>query len=67
MAWYGALVLDTIYEAQEFLDVKSYKHVIRWASEIMDRPAFRRGRRVNRTWGPEEDRVPERHDAKDLD
>lgn len=67
VAWHGALVLETIYEAQEFLDVKSYKHVVRWASEIMERPAFKRGRRVNRTWGPEEERVPERHDAKDLD
>ena len=67
VAWYGALVLGTIYEAQEFLDVSSYKHVVRWASEIMERPAFKRGRRVNRTWGPEKERVPERHDAKDLD
>ena len=67
VAWYGALVLGTIYEAQEFLDVKSYKHVVRWASEIMERPAFKRGRRVNKTWGPEDERVPERHDAKDLD
>jgi GST-like protein len=33
----------------------------------MERPAVKRGRRVNRTWGPEELRVPERHDAKDLD
>jgi len=67
VAWYGALALGTLYDAQEFLDVASYKHVARWASEIMERPAFKRGRRVNRTWGPEEERVPERHDAKDLD
>jgi GST-like protein len=33
----------------------------------MERPAVKRGRRVNRTWGPEELRVPERRDAKDLD
>ena len=66
-AWYGGLVLGSIYEAQEFLDVGSYKHVIRWASEINDRPAVQRGRRVNRAWGPEETQVIERHSASDLD
>ncbi|MFU8815156.1 MAG: glutathione-dependent disulfide-bond oxidoreductase [Pseudomonadales bacterium] len=66
-AWYGALVLSNIYDAQEFLDVASYTHVARWASEIRERPAVKRGQRVNRTWGPEEQRVPERHDASDLD
>jgi GST-like protein len=65
--WYGSLVLGTLYQAQEFLDVKSYVHVARWASEIRERPAVQRGRRVNRTWGPEEEQVPERHDASDLD
>jgi len=65
--WYGNLVLGKLYSASEFLDVASYKHVVRWASEIMERPAVQRGRRVNRNWGPEEERVPERHDAKDLD
>jgi GST-like protein len=66
-AWYGGLVLGSIYEAQEFLDVGSYKHVIRWASEISERPAVQRGRRVNRAWGPEEEQVLERHAASDLD
>jgi len=66
-AWYGALVLDNIYGAQEFLDVKSYTHVVRWASEIRERPAVRRGERVNKTWGPEQERLAERHDASDLD
>ena len=67
VAWYGALALGKLYSAGEFLDVASYTHVVRWASEIMERPAVKRGRRVNRTWGPEDLRVPERHDAKDLD
>ncbi len=66
-AWYGALVLSNIYDAQEFLDVTSYSHVVRWASEIRERPAVKRGQRVNKGWGPEEKRVPERHDASDLD
>lgn len=64
--WYGALVLHTIYEAQEFLDVDSYKHVQRWAREIEARPAVQRGSRVNRAWGPEELQVLERHSASDF-
>ena len=50
-AWYGVLITGTIYEAQEFLDVASYKNVARWATEIEARPAVERGRRVNRAWG----------------
>ena len=65
--WYGNLVLNDAYDAAEFLDVESYKHVARWAREIEVRPAVIRGRRVNRTWGPEEDRVPERHHASNLE
>ena len=64
--WYGVLVLHTIYEAQEFLDVDSYKHVQRWAREIEARPAVQRGSRVNRAWGPEELQVLERHSASDF-
>ena len=67
VAWYGALVLDNLYEAAEFLDVASYANVVRWASEIRARPAVQRGRRVNRTWGPEDEQLPERHSASDFD
>ena len=66
-AWYGSLVAGSIYDAQEFLDVGSYTHVVRWAKEIQERPAVQRGRRVNRAWGPEEEQLLERHDASDLD
>jgi GST-like protein len=66
-AWYGSLVLHDIYSAAEFLDVASYTNVVRWATEIENRPAVERGRRVNRPWGPEETRLPERHDASDFD
>ncbi len=66
-AWYGALVGQNIYEAAEFLDVKSYTHVIRWTKEIEARPAVQRGRRVNKSWGPEEERLIERHSAGDFD
>ena len=65
--WYGWLVLDNLYEASEFLDVASYKHVNRWANEINERPAVQRGRKVNRTWGPEEGQLKERHNSSDLD
>ena len=64
--WYGALVLGELYGAAEFLDVTNYRHVVRWANEIVSRPAVLRGRRVNRSWGPEELRVPERHSAADI-
>lgn len=65
--WYGGLVRGLLYNAAEFLDVQSYTNVLRWANAINDRPAVKRGARVNRFWGPEEDQVPERHDASDLD
>ena len=65
--WYGGLMLDNLYESKEFLDVDSYVHVNRWAREIAERPAVLRGRRVNRVWGDEEKRPPERHSAQDLD
>jgi len=66
-AWYGALVAHNIYEAAEFLDVASYTHVLRWVKEIEARPAVQRGRRVNKSWGPEEERLIERHSASDFD
>jgi GST-like protein len=65
-AWYGSVVLNNIYDAEVFLDAKSYTHIVRWASEIQSRPAVQRGQRVNKAWGPEEERVPERHDASDI-
>jgi GST-like protein len=65
--WYGALVLHDIYDAAEFLEVASYQNVVRWATEIEARPAVERGRRVNRSWGPEAEQMAERHDASDFD
>ena len=64
--WYGSLVLGDLYDAAEFLDVVSYTHVVRWAKQIAERPAVKRGRRVNRTWGPEEEQLAERHSADDF-
>jgi len=64
--WYGGLVHGELYGAGEFLDVKSYSNILRWADEIRERPAVKRGQRVNRGWGPEAERVPERHSASDF-
>ena len=66
-AWYGALVAGKLYDGGEFLDVKSYTNVQRWMEDIRDRPAVKRGRRVNRVWGEEDNQLAERHDASDLD
>ena len=66
-SWYGNMALNNQYDAAEFLDVASYTNVVRWATEIEARPAVARGRRVNRAWGPEEERVPERHSPADFE
>ncbi len=60
--WYGALAKGKVYEAGEFIDGPSYKHVHRWTDEIAARPAVKRGRRVNRS-----DQLRERHAASDFD
>lgn len=64
--WYGALVLNEVYSAAEFLSASEYVHVLRWARDIAARPAVVRGRRVNRTWGDADTQVPERHQSSDL-
>lgn len=66
--WYGGVTLGQTYEgADEFLDAKSYTNLVRWAQEIAARPAVKRGRRVNRITGPEDEQLAERHEASDLD
>lgn len=65
-SWYGTLVIGELYEAQEFLEVESYSHVVSWAKRIEARPAVKRGSRVNKTWGDEELQMPERHSAADF-
>jgi GSH-dependent disulfide-bond oxidoreductase len=65
MPWYGGLTLNA-YNASEFLDTASYKNVVRWTNELLARPAVKRGRVVNKTWGPENEQLRERHDAKDF-
>ncbi len=65
--WYGALVLNKVYGAAEFLDAGSYTHLNRWTGEITERPAVKRGRMVNRSWGEPAEQLRERHDAGDFD
>jgi GST-like protein len=65
--WYAALVRDNAYDAAEFLDLASYTHVGRWVEMIAQRPAVKRGRMVNRTYGPENEQLHERHDASDFE
>jgi GST-like protein len=65
-SWYGQLVINNLYSAEEFIEASSYTNVVRWAEQIQARPAVDRGRRVNRPWGPEETRVIERHSAADF-
>jgi GST-like protein len=65
--WYGALAQGRQYDAGEFLDVQSYRHVQRWTDQIAGRQAVIRGRMVNRRTGPLEEQLHERHDASDFD
>ncbi|WP_170436528.1 glutathione-dependent disulfide-bond oxidoreductase [Ruegeria arenilitoris] len=65
--WYGQLVLGRLYDAAEFLDVTSYKNVMRWAQEIDARPAVKRGRMVNRAFGELHTQLRERHNASDFE
>lgn len=65
--WYGQLAQGKLYQAEKFLDVTSYQHVRRWADQVNQRPAVRRGVVVNKTWGDDKRQLPERHDASDFD
>jgi GSH-dependent disulfide-bond oxidoreductase len=65
--WYGALAKGQLYGAGEFLQVQEYANVLRWTDEIARRPAARRGRMVNRTWGDPASQLHERHDASDFE
>lgn len=65
--WYGGLVKGWNYGAGEFLSVHEYKHVLRWADALLERPAVNRGRMVNRVSGKPENQLRERHDAGDFD
>jgi len=65
--WYGALAKGVLYESGEFLSVHEYRNVLRWTDEIAKRPAVKRGRMVNRTFGDPSQQLHERHEASDFE
>ena len=66
--WYGGVATGAVYDAAEFLQAHEYKHLLRWADKIAQRPAVKRGRIVNRNWGDDlSQQLQERHDASDFD
>lgn len=65
--WYGSTILGRMYDAAEFLDVKSYENLQRWAKQIDQRSAVKRGCMVNRFWGEPSEQLHERHDASDFE
>jgi GST-like protein len=65
--WYGGLAKGWQYGAAEFLAVQDYKNVQRWADMLLERPAVKRGRMVNRTSGEPSNQLRERHDASDFE
>jgi GSH-dependent disulfide-bond oxidoreductase len=64
--WYGGIMREA-YGAQEFLNVGEYTNLSRWVDLIGARPAVKRGRMVNRSFGAPETQLRERHDASDFD
>jgi GST-like protein len=66
--WYGRLALDESYpDAGTFLSTHEYKNVQRWAKQLGERPALKRGVMVNKTSGPLSEQLHERHDASDFE
>ena len=64
--WYGALVMNRLYNAAEFLEAQSYRHILRWAKAIDARETVQRGRMVNRISGEAHEQLHERHNASDF-
>jgi len=64
--WYGGLAKGWLYGAAEFLSVQDYKNVQRWTETVLQRPAVKRGRMVNRVYGDKASQLHERHDASDF-
>lgn len=65
--WYGQVALGKTYEgADVFLSTHEYVHLLRWAKQVGERTAVRRGRIVNRGSG-EGPALRDRHSAADID
>ena len=66
--WYGGIALGRSYPgADEFLATHEYEHLMRWAKQIAQRPAVKRGRIVNKLTGEETEQLHERHDSSDFE
>src|SRR6202048_1166373 len=66
--WYGGLAKGWLYgTSAEFLQVQDYRNVQRWADMLLERPAVKRGRMVNRLSGEPSSQLYERHDASDFE
>jgi GST-like protein len=66
--WYGGLCKGWLYgDSATFLSVHEYKNVQRWADALLERPAVKRGRMVNRLSGEPSSQLHERHDAGDFE
>lgn len=66
--WYGRLAQGKIYpNAEVFLNAEEdYPNVIRWAKELLERPAVQRGLLVNCPWA-KPNGLTERHSASDFE
>ncbi|KQZ01330.1 S-transferase [Pseudolabrys sp. Root1462] len=68
LPWYGGLVKGWLYgDSATFLSAHEYKHVNRWADQLLARPAVKRGRIVNRVSGDPKSQLHERHDGGDFE
>ena len=65
--WYAGVAKGWHYNAAEFLGTQDYKHLQRWADQLLERPAVQRGRMVNRTMGEPAGQLHERHDSSDFE
>ncbi len=65
--WYGTVQAGLAYDAAEFLSVHEYQNVERWRKQLFARPAYERGRKVNRNFGELNEQLHERHGARDFD
>lgn len=64
--WYGNLILGRGYNAGEFLQVHTYKNIVRWAETIDARETAKRARMVNKAMGEPHEQLHERHSAEDF-
>ena len=65
--WYGGVVLAQ-HLRRRGVPRREVVHERRalGVARSRQRPAVKRGQRVNKVWGPEAERVPERHSGSDL-